>query len=78
MREKRYQECNPIEKLWRRRHYLKIPFKWIQWKVFTREKNLNNKTCWRLLVGLAQSDMNWYYTEEEFQDMFKKYSKIGK
>jgi len=28
---------------------------------------------WGLLIGVAQSDMRWYYTEEEFHEMFKKY-----
>ena len=72
--EKRYQECNPLEKLWRRRHYLKIHLRWIGWKLFSKDKQLNGKTTWRLLIGMAQSDMLWYYTEEEFQEKFKKYN----
>ena len=71
--EKRYQECNSLVKLWRRRHYLKIPFRWLHWKFFSMDKELNGKTTWRLLIGMAQSDMKWYYTEEEFEEMFKKY-----
>jgi hypothetical protein len=71
--EKRYQECNSLVKLWRRRHYLKVPFRWLQWKFFSKDKELNGKTTWRLLIGMAQSDMKWYYTEEEFEEMFKKY-----
>jgi hypothetical protein len=71
--EKRYQECNSLVKLWRRRHYLKVPFRWLQWKFFSKNKELNGKTTWRLLIGMAQSDMRWYYTEEEFEEMFKKY-----
>ena len=46
--EKRYQECNPLEKLWRMRHYLKVPFIWLDWKLNRHELNdgkyLNNKT----------------------------------
>ena len=38
-----------------------------------KDKELNGKTTWRLLIGVAQSDMKWYYTEEEFEEMFKKY-----
>ena len=72
--EKRYQECSPLVKLWRRRHYLKVPFRWLQWKLFSKDKQFNSKTTWRLLIGMAQSDMKWYYTEDEFKDMFKKYT----
>ena len=27
--KKRYQECNRLEKIWRRRHYISIPFIWL-------------------------------------------------
>ena len=70
--EKRYQECNPLVKLWRRRHYLKIPFRWITWKIMYPKSELNNKTYWRILIGTAQSDMKWYYTEDEMKEMLKK------
>jgi len=33
-KEKRYQECNKIEKLWRRRWYLLVPFKWLFHSIF--------------------------------------------
>ena len=71
-KEKRYQECGPLEKLWRRRYYLLIPFKWIKWKIFTKEKEYDGKTIWRLLIGMAQSDMKWYYTEKEVKLIFKE------
>ena len=71
--EKRYQEFNRLEKLLRRRHYLKITSRWIKWKIFSIEKEFNGRTMWKLLIGMAQSDMKWYYTEDEFQEMFKKY-----
>lgn len=45
----------------------------MKWKLFSKDKQLNGKTMWRILIGMAQSDMKWYYTEEEFQEMFKKY-----
>lgn len=72
--EKRYQECSSLEKLWRRRHYLKIPFRWLKWRLFSKDKQLNSKTTWRLLIGMAQSDMKWYYTEDEVQEKIKKYN----
>lgn len=30
---RRFQECNNLEKLWRLRHYLYIPFKWLFYTV---------------------------------------------
>lgn len=71
--EKRYQECNFLEKSWRRRHYLKIPFRWIYWRLFSENKEFNGRTFWRLLIGIAQSDMKWYYTEDEVKSFFKDY-----
>jgi hypothetical protein len=74
--EKRYQECSRIEKLWRRRHYIKIPFRWIIWKIFSSDKEFNGKTFWRLLIGIAQSDMKWYYTEDEIKHFFNKNKRL--
>lgn len=28
--------------------------------------------AWKLTAGLAQSNMHWYWTEDEIQDHFKK------
>jgi len=78
MKEKRYQECNALEKIWRRRHYLKIPFKWIHWRLFTRNSDLNGKTVWRLFIGVAQMDMRWYYTDKEVRAELGKYRKKRK
>jgi hypothetical protein len=36
------------------------------------KSDINNKTYWRILIGIAQSDMKWYYTEEELKEMMKK------
>jgi hypothetical protein len=71
MRNRRYQECNILEKTWRRRHYLKIPFKWIWWKI-TSNKGFTSVGYWKILIGIAQMDMKWYYTHEEVMEMFKE------
>jgi hypothetical protein len=71
MRNRRYQECNILEKTWRRRHYLKIPFKWIWWKIKSNE-GFTSGGYWKILVGTAQMDMKWYYTQEEVMEMFKE------
>jgi len=26
---------------------------------------------WKILIGIAQMDMKWYYTSEEVMEMFK-------
>lgn len=80
---KRFQECSKIEKLWRYRWYLVIPFQYIYYmfikpfKVYedkiengklihTNEYEIiKGKVLWSLLIGIAQSKMNWHYTSEE-------------
>jgi hypothetical protein len=76
---KRYQECNWLVKLWRRRWYLAIPFQWL-WhtclspmKVIPTDEGdevweLNGKQLWKVLIGSAQIKMNWWYTMEEVFD----------
>ena len=65
---KRYQESNWIVKLWRRRHYVYIPFKFISYKLRGGDDFPNNKTLWSVLVGVAQCDMKWTYTIEEVKE----------
>ena len=68
---KRYQESNWIVKLWRRRHYVYIPFKFISYKLRGGDDFPNNKTLWSVLVGVAQCDMKWTYTIEEVKELIK-------
>ena len=70
---KRFQECNILVKLWRLRHYVYIPFRWLRWKL-TPDKSgeFNSKTIWHIYVGTAQCDMNWVYTSEEVNEFIKK------
>lgn len=78
LKEKRFQECNWIEKMWRYRWYLTLPFSWCWYqyikpfyitddKSFERE-TVNGKMLWKLLIGIAQSKMKWYYTWEEVKE----------
>ena len=63
---KRFQECNWLVKLWRYRHYLYIPFKFIRYKLQGSQNVIpSNKALWSILVGSAQCDMNWTYTNDE-------------
>ena len=80
---KRYQECSSIEKLWRLRYYLILPFQFIYHQYFVPFKviedetgdvyNPRSKNLWKLLIGIAQGDMQWYYTMDEVKEKFKKY-----
>ena len=77
---KRFQECNWLVKCWRYRHYLYIPFKWV-WYQYIKPFNITDHqtyeqervtgyTLWRLLFGVAQHDMKWYWTHEEVKAKF--------
>jgi hypothetical protein len=75
---KRFQECNRLVKLWRYRHYVYIPFRWL-WGLHLFLKSpiagsgkFSGKQFWSILVGSAQCDMKWYYTSEEVMESLKK------
>ena len=72
---KRYQESNKITKLWRRRWYLLIPFKFIysyvRYFFAESEYKLSAKQKWSIFTGEAQYKMKWYYTTEEVFDRIK-------
>ena len=76
-KEERYQECNPLEKLWRMRHYLKVPFRFVKCKMKMHEDSVvgGNKNLWNILIGTAQCDMKYYWTQEEVMDKLKKITK---
>lgn len=61
---KRFQDSNWLIKLWRLRHYVYIPFRFIFWK-FNDNGLVHYKDRWKILVGTAQCDMRWFYTQEE-------------
>ena len=44
MESKRYQECNPLVKLIRLRHYLYVPFKWLWCKYMNPLKVIDDGT----------------------------------
>ena len=100
---KRFQDSNWLVKLWRYRHYLYIPFKWIWFSYFKpmvsyeyytnkpyiikpigfialiksiiRGKRIKCE-LWSVLIGIAQGNMNWYYTWEEVKNRIEKKLKI--
>lgn len=91
-KNKRFQDSNKIEQIWRYRYYLLIPIKWIWYsivglKIYRDEWNgdkiihtnkydlCKGKQLWRLLTGIQQGPMKWYYTQEEVFGKLKKYKK---
>lgn len=78
-KDKRFQDCNWLVKLYRYRWYLLIPFEWSITRVryhFSKYKNdsddalYTGKNLLSLLIGIAQYKMNWYYTSEEVFERF--------
>jgi hypothetical protein len=73
----RFQESKWYVKLWRLRHYVYIPFRWLWQLHLTLKSPINSrpfpgKNTWRLLQGDAQCDMNWTYTSEEVHEYINK------
>ena len=64
--DKRYQECSWYGKLWRCRHYILVPINTIK-SFFSHGLSAIQHThmSWKIHIGLAQSNMKYYYTSEE-------------
>ena len=68
---KRFQDCNWLVKLWRYRHYLYIPFNFINYYIMCvfnpsyKGPYVRAKSLWSVLIGSAQCDMKWYFTTDE-------------
>jgi hypothetical protein len=66
--ENRFQ-CQPwYIKLWRLRYYLPIPFQALRMYLnagHDPHMDCTYKFCWSLSKGLAQGEMEWYYTMDE-------------
>jgi len=82
MSNKRFQECGKLEKAWRYRWYLLIPFQWVYYMTIGKFKVIDDKSreefslnalpLKKVLIGLAQSRMRWYWTHKEVFDKIKK------
>jgi len=69
---KRYQECSIWEKIKRHRSYLPVLPAAIKLWIICRIKNndLGFDECLSIKIGMAETNMNWYYTMEEVNEMF--------
>ncbi len=68
--ERRYQECGLIERAWRRRHQLRVPFDAIRWwwrqnRVLPVGKRDSFGITWDIAMWMADFRMRWYYTMAE-------------
>jgi hypothetical protein len=77
---KRYQECNRLTKLWRKRWYILAPFMFIGYYIYYRfnrtEKNWYDiELLWSIVIGKLKVDkMKFYWTSEEvFENIKNKY-----
>lgn len=77
---KRYQECNKLTKLWRKRWYILAPFMFIGQYIYYRsnrtEKNWYDiEILWSIVIGDLQiKRMKYYWTSEEvFENIKNKY-----
>ena len=69
----RYQFCPPHVKLWRRRHYLKVPFTALQlwWYSKKDEDPFTLGNSWSIATGMADGDMYWLYDWEDVKKELK-------
>jgi len=70
---KRYQECNVLVKLFRRRYYLYMPFQYLYTRIKHRKLSRFDKSIlWDSLLGEAQCNMKWTYTSDEVKENLNK------
>lgn len=83
-KERRFQECNWLEKLWRYRWYVPIPFKWsylvVRNFLSPKRNGVSSRQLYGLMIGDAQCAMKWYYTQAEVEQRIaghrEKYQKL--
>lgn len=65
----RYQFQPWYVRIWRRRHYIPIPFRALRFWCASLEGGghsyLSFRSCWSIAKGLAQGRMNWVYDWSE-------------
>lgn len=70
---RRYQFQPWYVKLWRRRHYLSVPFNTLRiyLKNINRDSDYSLSDIWGIEIGLADMRMEWWHTSEEVLDELK-------
>lgn len=78
--KKRYQECNVFVRLFRRWHYVKIPF--LTFNIYFRQEKddefgyLKFIDCYKIAKSICQVKMNWVYTMDEVKKELYEQVKI--
>ena len=72
--DKRFQDCNLIEKIIRYRWYLCVPFIFIYQRIKYKPQ-FSAKAEWGIIISEMQINMKWYYTSDEVKEKFKKLEK---
>jgi len=77
--KKRFQECSALEKIWRYKAYLLIPFDALQIYLmqFTQVAEedyefMGFKFCWSIARGSADLRMEYWYTMDEVREVLKE------
>ena len=74
--QKRYQDCSKLEKFWRWRWYIILPFfvlsRWIMGLLSFSKYRDSLKECYQISIGDIEFKMGWYYTFEEVKEIFEK------
>jgi hypothetical protein len=78
---KRYQECNKLTKLWRKRWYILAPFIFISHYIYYRRNRTEKKwydieLLWSIVIGNLQvRRMKFYWESDELLERIKNKSK---
>ena len=78
--EQRYQNCPWYVRLWRRRHYIPIPYYTVRtwWLNRNDEEPLSFRNAWSISTGMAQMRMNWLYDWDEIRQRYENHdARIG-
>lgn len=74
----RFQDQPWYIKLWRYRHYLRIPYSTIIYRYRSKIAEKNWKYAYSIAMGEAHYRMKWIYTLEEVREMALQKSKRKK
>jgi hypothetical protein len=67
----RFQDQPWYIKLWRYRHYLRIPYSTIIYRYRSKIAEKNWKYAYSIAIGDAQIKMKWYYSLEVVKERLK-------
>ena len=67
--QRRYQECGRLERLWRRRHQLRVPYDALRlWWTNPDFVDGSLRNAWSVEMGMADCRMGWIYSSDEITE----------